>query len=67
MPPQLVLNQRVQVPEPPVTEREMFPPAFEQKLLISDIPATGGLGKGITVISNDAQLELAQLLISHLA
>ena len=67
VPPQLVLNQRAKVPEPPETEREILPPVFEQKLFISDVPETGATGKGITVTSKEIQDDEAQLLICHLA
>ena len=67
VPPQLVLNHLTNEPVPLVTERDIFPPIFEQKLFISDVPDTGGAGRGITDTSNEMQEEEAQLFICHLA
>ena len=67
VPPQLLVYHLRVVPEPPVAERLILPPASEQKLFTSLAADVGATGAGITVTVVLAQLELAQPAVSQRA
>ncbi|MNS52214.1 hypothetical protein D3C72_849240 [compost metagenome] len=49
VPPQLPVYHFKLVPDPPVADRMIFPPALEQKLLLFTLAAVGATGCDPTV------------------
>ena len=67
VPPQLLVYHFKVVPEPPVAVRLILSPASEQKLFTSVKADVGATGAEFTVTVTLAQVELPQLVVSHLA
>ncbi len=63
VPPQLLVYQRTASPDPPVTERLIFPASLVQKLFLFDRADVGATGRGTTVTVTLAQDERPQALL----
>ncbi len=63
VPPQLLVYQRTASPEPPVTERLIFPASLVQKLFRSDSADVGATERETTVTLTLEQDEMPQALL----